>query len=269
MHYQLLNRNVALSPLGGIRLAALVRNGMGVPVPRRILNCYSVVYVFGGSGTYRDDDTPETPINAGDVIQLMPSTAHWYGPDSSRGWDEVFIMFEGPAFELMESAGCMQLNAPVTTCKPLDHWRQRFVAAAAHSTTDGSYSAIGEVLRVQRLLLDLMVATQENHEDDNAWLDEARLALKNTDSGREAAKQLGTGYESFRKRFRKLSGMAPGRYRAHVTMEQACDLLTGHEHTVREIARMLDYCDEFHFSKQFNKIIGCSPSAYRARAYRR
>ncbi|MEL7487667.1 MAG: AraC family transcriptional regulator, partial [Pseudomonadota bacterium] len=61
----------------------------------------------------------------------------------------------------------------------------------------------------------------------------------------------------------------PGKFRTAVVMERGCDLLTDTALTVREIADALGYCDEYHFSKQFSKTIGWSPSEYRARAPKR
>ncbi|MEM9531662.1 MAG: helix-turn-helix domain-containing protein [Pseudomonadota bacterium] len=265
--YQLLNRNSVLSPLGGIRLAALVGGGMGVPVPNRVLNCYSLVYVIDGCGTYSDDQVKDIPVAPGDVIQIMPTTPHWYGPTSSRGWDEVFIIFEGPAFDLLFETGCMNLKGPVNRYEPITHWRDSFLTAAGH-TGEGPYAGLADVLRVQKLLLDLQIAGLDDQPAEQDWLVAAKKALRECASSREAAERLGVGYEAFRKRFRQLCGMPPARYRAHKAMEKACDLLAQNHLTVREIARELQYCDEFHFSKQFNKIIGCSPSSYRARACR-
>ncbi|MEO0879052.1 MAG: AraC family transcriptional regulator, partial [Pseudomonadota bacterium] len=105
----------------------------------------------------------------------------------------------------------------------------------------------------------------EDFETDIIWLQDAKAALRASATPHDAAGALGVAYEVFRKRFRKLSGMAPGKYRTAVTMEEACRMLSEGPATLKTIATTLGYCDEYHFSKQFRKTIGWSPSEYRAR----
>ena len=262
---KVLIQNSVSSPLGGISLAGVARNGLGVPVANRILNRYSLVYVFDGEGTYTDETHANLPITPGSVIQVLPNTKHWYGPKGSRGWHEVYIIFEGPIFDVWQDRGCFELESQVVSLSPIDYWRDRFLAAIDVPDGHDELGAMSDVIRVQSLIIDIHKALQEGGEDDADWLHQAQQALAQTKNARSAARELGISYESFRKRFRRLYGTPPTRYHAILMMERACDLLSNSSHTVKEIARQLDYCDEFHFSKRFSHIIGCSPSTYRAR----
>ena len=93
----------------------------------------------------------------------------------------------------------------------------------------------------------------------------AKKAIAQTRDIRLAAANLGHSYEAFRKRFRKLSGRSPGRYRTSVLMEQACQMLSQPGVLLRDIADELGYCDEYHFSRQFSRTVGWSPTEYRTR----
>jgi AraC-like DNA-binding protein len=48
-------------------------------------------------------------------------------------------------------------------------------------------------------------------------------------------------------------------------MGQACEMLSKPGVRLRDISDTLGFCDEYHFSRQFRKSVGWSPSEYRAR----
>jgi len=265
---KVLVQNSVTSPLGGISLAGIVRGGIGVPVPNRILHRYSLVYVFQGSGFYTDDHVTDMPVSAGNIIQISPNTKHGYGPKKNLDWHEVYLIFEGPIFDVWFEQNCFELDQPVKELKPIDYWRDRFLAAIQPTNPEGEMSGIAEVLNVQALLLDVHKAFKENNlQNDTNWMDKAKQALATAASSELAAADLGMSYEAFRKKFRKHAGVPPARYHTGLIMEQACELLANSTHSVKEIAGLLDFCDEFHFSKRFSQMIGCSPTAYRARTY--
>lgn len=256
------------SPLGGISLAGVVRGGIGVPVPNRILHRYSLVYVFEGSGWYTDEQVTDVPVTAGDIIQISPNSRHGYGPRNDLDWHEVYLIFEGPIFDVWSEQDCFSLGQPVTSLKPIDYWRDRFLNTIQPVDKANQFSPITGVMRVQSLLLDLQQALQGNERtEDRDWLKQAKTALARFASGQEAAAALDMSYEGFRKKFRKLYGVPPARYHADLQMQRACELLATTSQPVQEIARTLDFCDEFHFSKRFSQLIGCSPTTYRARTF--
>ncbi|MFK8054250.1 MAG: helix-turn-helix domain-containing protein [Woeseiaceae bacterium] len=262
---KVLIRKPVASPLGGISLAGVARRGIGVPVPNRILNRHSLVYVFGGDGYYTDETVSNHPIEPGDLIQLLPNTRHGYGPRSGRNWHEVYIIFEGPVFDLWQQQKCLEIGGPIRSLRPIDYWRDRFLEAIGEGQDEGNLGSAAEVVRIQSLLVDIHNALQGHQHEESLWLREAKQSIAVTDSVKEAAEELCIGYESFRKRFRKLYGIPPAKYRATLEMQKACDLLTQTTLSVKAISAELAYCDEFHFSKRFSQIVGCSPRTYRSR----
>src|SRR5665213_2887733 len=103
--------------------------------------------------------------------------------------------------------------------------------------------------------------------DESQWIDRA-CALLSADPSRSVsypglAVNLGVSYEVFRRRFRRLTGKAPHRYRQSRVIEQAAELLCTTRRTVSAIAVELGFCDEFHFSRLFKKVRGQSPTVFR------
>jgi len=258
-------QNLHLSPIGGIKLACFLNKGVGVLTARRTLPNFTLVYVTRGHGSYRDERGADQPVSAGDAILVFPGVEHWYGPPPGESWDEFYLVFEGPVFDLWKSSGCLDPNRPVITLKPMDFWRDRILGLIGGSPALSESELVRETIRLQELLADIAQAGAEDMGDDIIWLEQAKAAIAATMDAHDAAERMEQSYEAFRKRFRKLAGRSPGKYRTGLLMEKACQMLSEPGVLLREISDELGYCDEYHFSRQFSKTVGWSPSEYRSR----
>ena len=258
-------QNMHLSPIGGIKIACFLHNGVGVLTSSRTLPHFTLVYVTRGEGRYRDATGIDQAVKAGDAILVYPGVEHWYGPRPGDTWDEFYLVFEGPVFDMWRNAGCFAAESPVVALTPMDFWRDRILSLIGGQTAASESELLRESIRLQELLADIQQAREKDLVDDIEWLESAKKAIAQTRDIRLAAANLGHSYEAFRKRFRKLSGRSPGRYRTSVLMEQACQMLSQPGVLLRDIADELGYCDEYHFSRQFSRTVGWSPTEYRTR----
>ena len=63
--------------------------------------------------------------------------------------------------------------------------------------------------------------------------------------------------------FKSITGVPPARYLKSLRMEHAATLLTTTFLSVKEIVRRVGCSDESHFVRDFKRIYGVTPSAYR------
>lgn len=77
-------------------------------------------------------------------------------------------------------------------------------------------------------------------------------------------RMAGLSLKYYSELFKKHYGVSVTEYIATVRMEQAKRLMMDPELKLREIAHLVGYPDEFYFSRKFKKMMGTSPSAYRA-----
>lgn len=222
-----------------------------------------------GGGSYKDENGVETDVNPGDAIIVLPGLEHWYGPPKGEVWDELYLVFEGPVFDLWREEGCFDDTPPVVSLHPSDYWLDHIKQAIGDSNEGNPHKMMAEAVRLQNLLTEIQHAARADIEVDIAWLEDAKNAIKLNENVRDAAAETGVDYEVFRKKFRRLAGMPPGKFRTAILMERACNMLSERDVTLQAIAGELGYCDEYHFSKQFSKTIGWSPREYRARITRR
>ncbi|MDT4761977.1 helix-turn-helix domain-containing protein [Sphaerochaeta sp. PS] len=79
----------------------------------------------------------------------------------------------------------------------------------------------------------------------------------------QIASHVGLDPSYFVRLFRKRMNTTPMKYYTSLQLEAARALLTSSDLSVKEIAAKLQFCSEFHFSKQFKQSTGSSPSLYR------
>lgn len=264
--------NQAETPIGIVRVVGESNHRQYPPMPKmRKLDEYAIVYLFDGQGRYKDENGLDLKLTPGTCMMLFPDIAHHYAPDSPSDWSEIWVQFKGPVFDLWRSSGMIFENKPVFHLKPIDLWLKKFRGIASHS----QYAYPAElVCRLQTLLGDIITAqaTPDKTDEDTEWLKEiCERLIDDTLYGKsisELSSGLGCGYDYLRKRFTKLTGISPNQYRQDRRIEKACSLLTTSGHNMDAIAQELGFCDAFHFSKTFKKMIGQSPSDFR-RTYAR
>jgi len=258
-------QNSVVSPLGGVKIAGVLQKSVGVVGNSRSMERFSLAYVLEGTGSYMGRSGVRHSVEPGTAILLCPNQPHWYAPDAGTTWNEIFFEFQGPVFDLWQNIGCIDRKTPVFDLKPIAYWKARILQTIGVNNEGNPVKMMEETTRVQILLSEILNASRLEFEDEIAWVQRAQDSLMRTSDVREAARELSLSYESFRKRFRKHVGMPPAKYKTAAIMKVACEMLSDHKITIREISAELNYCDEYHFSKQFKQTIGWSPSEYRAR----
>lgn len=239
----------------------------------RILDNYAMVYLQNGRGTFADSLGTRSTLVAGDVLLLFPDVGHSYGPIAGHAWEEMFVVFNGPVFDLWQELRIFTPARPIVHLDPTSDWSQRMSQLVGGGPTRSPTEALSDVCRLQMLLADALdregpggVAT-----DDEEWCNFARSRLA-ADPRRQAglariAAELGMSYDGFRKRFQRLTGQTPARYRSEVSIDQACRLILDGRLSLAQIAGELGYWDESHLSRRFSQIMGMSPRQFRQAMY--
>ncbi|CAN7301948.1 AraC family transcriptional regulator [Terrabacter sp. LjRoot27] len=256
--------------LGEVLVAGRIAGGSGLPAgTTRRHPTWGLTFVTAGTGRYRDAGHDE-PLGAGSLVVVHPGHPHWYGADRG-GWDEVFVVFDGVAFELARRRGALTADRPLVHGLPVPRWQHRFAAFGERTrptTVDGRDAEA----------LDLLAALLESSAAATAgaalrrpgrpdWLD-LSVELLDRDLGEpldlpSVAEEVGMTYETWRRRFRSETGTSPYAHRAARRLEAATDLLVHTGLGVRDIAAATGFSDERHLIRRFREHTGITPRAFR------
>ncbi|MGJ3243660.1 MAG: AraC family transcriptional regulator [Opitutales bacterium] len=235
----------------------------------RILGECALVVSVAGSCRFLDADGSQTNFPPGTARILLPEIGHAYGPPPGRCWHQWWLTFDGPVFRLWRDLGLLAaLRNGCALHQPAEAYATfREILAAAERPE----STLTAVTRLQTLLAAWIPASPgpapAGTGEMRAWLHLAREALAAVGPDESplpaVARSTGLGYESFRKRFRAVTGETPGKFRERKRLEQACQLLLNTRHPQKEVAHRIGYSDPYHFSRRFKKLTGRTPGAFR------
>jgi AraC-like DNA-binding protein len=266
---RLLFRNDHSTSLGRLSLAGYLHKADRSEFKTmRVLGSYALVYLLAGSGSYRDANDVARELAAGDLIVLYPEIAHRYGPRRGGEWSEIYVVFDGAAFDLWRAKGVLRSDQPILHLEPVSEWLARLEETLLPVVGQTAQSALTNVSAFLNLLT-AMCAPQfgDAAPREEEWLAFARHCLAENLSApldiRKVAREAGMSYESFRKRFAAATGTPPARYRTERRIAAAQTLLTRSNLTLRAVAMNLGYSDEFHFSRRFKEITGKTPREWR------
>jgi AraC family transcriptional regulator, arabinose operon regulatory protein len=250
-------------PLGSLVEIGEIHASRGGMVRFRRLQRYAFVLILRGEGHYDDELGRSRSLTAGDWILVLPEFGHCYTPWKRGGWDELYVMFEGPVFEVWKSSGLLSPSHLTGHLSSQQDWLREF----RESVLDPASGSLEKLCAFQGLLGQAIQGSDQSlmeTTDRPGWFAEAcRLLSQPHAKPRDVATRLGLSYESFRRRFRQLAGVAPQKFHLSQMLNSAARLLDSTDLKSAEIARTLGFCDEAYFSRAFKKEKGRSPRTYR------
>lgn len=235
----------------------------------RVSDHLIIVYPISGHGVFVDGAGREHRVEPFDIL------IHWPGADCSLvvepdgTWREYWILADRRFAEAMEHLGVL-------------HSSQSVVPAVGDSLVAEGFRLFGYSLKtmhdadVDRLTvhlhellveIDRLTRAVEVDEDEIDLVRRACRTLAGSFDERvsvpQIAGELGLSYERFRKLFVRHIGVPPGEYRIRRRIDRARELLRQGRMSNRRVAAVLGYADAFCFSKQFKRVVGESPDAFR------
>lgn len=241
------------------------------PVKGRVLQEYQLVYITEGSGSFESSGFGKTAIKPGTMFLLFPDEWHTYCPDKQVGWTQYWIGFKGINMDERVRQAFFSKENPVFEVGLTEELVNIFMKAI--ETTEKENAHFQQMLAgIVNYMLGLIYTLNENNRlgKNRHWVDQinrARILMhENIESEmtvQEIAQAVGAGYSSFRKNFKKYTGLSPASYFQDLKLQRAKDMLCMTTLTVKEIGYRLNFESPDYFSTQFKKKTGKRPSDFR------
>jgi AraC-like DNA-binding protein len=232
---------------------------------------FGATLVSQGVGRYRDEHH-DLAVGPGDLVLVVPGHPHRYGPDAG-GWEERYLAFSGPLFQLAAGCGLIDIANPVHRLGPVERWAARFDHFRRCPAPASPAACDAEAAMILALIADMVGQASPSgtggSQPDDAWLARS-IELLGGDLGRslapaEVAAAVGMAHETWRRAFRAAVGVPPARFRLDRRLAAAAELLVTTSSSVRTIASSLGFTDDRHLNARFVESYGCTPTAYRRR----
>ena len=237
----------------------------------RVLREYQLLYITKGQGSFASDDTQERTIGKGNLIVLFPGQWHTYSPDTSTGWNEYYIGFEGTMVDQLVKNAFLNKHDQVLDIglnEELTMLFSRALEVAEEDKTAAQQYLAGILLHMIGLVLSVSRNNVFERDNVSEKMEQAKIIMNENlcreIDPEELAARLNISYSWFRKAFKDYTGYAPAKYFQELKLRKAKQLLIGTTHSVKEICFMLGYASTEHFSNLFKKNTGLTPLKYRS-----
>lgn len=240
------------------------------PVTGRVLDQYQIIYISSGQGRYTDSRGTDYHLRAGSVIMLYPGVWHSYCPDRTTGWKEYFIGVKGTVIDEIVKGGFLTSDSPVLNVglseKLISLYNEALQIANEGNICSQQYLS-GILMHILGYVL-CSSATPDVRVDEVKYKMEMAKIYINDNIGNEIdfneiSKNLVMSYSSFRKNFKQVVGIPPGRYIQDLRIKEACRLLKTTNLSVKRISVVTCFKSVTLFNCLFHKRVGMAPLAFR------
>jgi len=241
------------------------------PEAGRVLQEYQLLYITRGEGVLRTQQSGEHHIEAGTMFLIFPGEWHTYHPNPETGWDEYWIGFKGPNIDHRVTAGFLSAKHPVYRVGELDTAKNLYRdAIRVASRQEAFFQQL--LCGVVNHLLGLMFMTSINLDYDREsevpeLISKARVFMQShieeDIAMPDVAAELNVSYTTFRRLFKRYTGLAPSQYFINLRLHRAKQLLRSTDESIKEISFRLHFENPEYFSTLFKKRTGMRPSEFR------
>lgn len=230
---------------------------------------FAMMYLVEGEGIYRSNETGELKLEAGDLFMYFPDLWHRYRPNLETGWLEYWVTFDGATANALMEQQIISPSHPVMHLGTDNPIKEDF-EALLEKILDGQMPSHPELAAEFMCILASAASSIKSYRTQSSgsldilqaksYLEEH---LSRTVSIDELAEHLNMSPRNLYYSFKQATGNAPRHHHTVLRINAAKGLLQNPSLMIKEVASILGFNDQYHFSKTFKKITGISPDEWR------
>jgi len=234
----------------------------------RVLHEFQLIYITRGKGTFKGADRTPRTIDAGTVFMLFPGVWHWFSPLPDIGWDEYWVGFDGPYPYTLMREGFISEKQAIFPIGFHDSLLQHFLDIIEIVKQEPPGYQLQAGAAVIQILAKILALRRQKRQSSRAekvvqkaklMFEEQKYSAVDMES---VARTLSLSYDQFRRIFKDYTGLPPYQYFLQIKINKAKSLLREESYSVKEVAHMLAFENQYYFSRLFKKKTGICPSVW-------
>ncbi|NOY75932.1 MAG: AraC family transcriptional regulator [Kiritimatiellaeota bacterium] len=232
---------------------------------------YGIQYNHRGHLDFAIGGAPIVSVEGAWAFITYPGESFYYGPPPEKERQHTYVCFKGPRVDRFIQSGLITIDGDRPLVK-VTH-SERFLATMLNLTELLNQTPIPHS-RAVLLLEDLLLRLNEQPVKTPAvggylksaisrLVDEMRAHPQLDWDFKKEAVSIGISYPHFRRIFKQLLEVSPGRFIINTRLQRAADSLLRGDDQISAIAEKCGFNDGFYFSRLFKKSYHLSPLSYR------
>ncbi len=223
-------------------------------------------YILDGKGYFELDGVKYKLVK--DTIFFIPNgvSARYY-PDPNDPWVYEWLGFNGTiANKVIEGINLSSKN-PIISCSNTD-LRKYFNSIYLRYADKGQLDlkCLGMMYELLSTLIDALASEKENASSKRVLVLLAQEFINNNYQFQikitDVAKNVNVSANYLANIFKETLGVSTKGYLTKVRMERASALLLSSKYNIQQVALLVGYKNQLHFSGEFKKYYGVSPKQY-------
>ena len=222
-------------------------------------------YIRGGVCKFVLNNKKTILAKKGDIIYLPPDAtyvSYWNDDEESAAYSIMFDLFSGGKAANLSKKMFVAANDKFGI----------YIKILEDMLSVFNEGRIGYKIKCQSMLLDMiyslipeLIGSPDKKEDkpiykgilyiENHYMEEISV--------NKIAKMCSMSPSSFRQKFANIKGISPIKYKNHLLMKKAAELLQTGELTAEQVASEIGIDDPYYFSRLFKSFYGVPPGKYK------
>lgn len=239
-------------------------------------NHYLIHCILSGTGTYRTSYRNQSlsyTLHAGQAFLIEPNRLVHYYADSKEPWEYMWIEFDGmKAQEYLHQAGLTTAN-PIYNASS-ENGYQKFFEQLGYIVDTPNLLPV-EIVGRTYLFFAALIESSKNAKQlpknnlldfyIQSTVDYIENYYMNEITIEDMATHVNLNRSYFSKMFKNATKKSPQEFLIQYRMNKACELLRDTKMPIIQIAHLVGYHNQFHFSRAFKNMMSISPLEWRKR----
>ncbi|MFA6625042.1 MAG: helix-turn-helix domain-containing protein [Bacilli bacterium] len=250
---------------------SLLESGREVCIPEKAIvfskkEYHLFHYIVSGKGIF-EINGKKYSLHKGMIFYIPPQSDAEYAPDKSDPWTYEWLGFEGSTVNDYLIRAGISKNNPILIDK--EENLRKYFDEINRELNDVSYLnvvCLGLAYQLFGQILKINGGTNSEYTSTESYIVMAKQFIENNFQFdvkvEDVANSIGITTNYLANVFQKNVHISPKQYLIDVRMTRAKLLLKTEHYKIKDIAKMVGYKNQLHFSNEFKKYYGASPKNY-------